>query len=106
LSKINNELEKLQIILPIGSLITLKILKKISDSVKTLMSLNCGKIGERLKRTPLLKTLQTTERTGLPPSWFLVLYNSNTMDLKTIRKMSQQLGVNPYFLKEYDVAKN
>jgi DNA polymerase-3 subunit delta len=43
LSKINNELEKLQIILPIGSLITLKILKKILDSVKTLMSLNCGK---------------------------------------------------------------
>jgi hypothetical protein len=42
LSKINNELEK-QIILPIGSLITLKILKKILDSVKTLMSLNCGK---------------------------------------------------------------
>jgi DNA polymerase-3 subunit delta len=47
LSKINNEW-KLQIILPIGSLITLKILKKIFDSVKTLMSLNCRKaIGER-----------------------------------------------------------
>jgi hypothetical protein len=84
LSKINNELEKLQIILPIGSLITLKILKKISDSVKTLMSLNYGKIGERLKRTPLLKTLQTTEREpGYHQFSFWFFINSNTMDLKT-----------------------
>jgi DNA polymerase-3 subunit delta len=47
LSKINNELEKLQIILPIGSLITPKDIEENIDSVKTLMFLNRKAIGER-----------------------------------------------------------
>jgi DNA polymerase-3 subunit delta len=64
LSKINNELEKLQIILPIGSLIT----KDIEENIGFSKDFNVFELrkaigeGTNLKRTPLLKTLQTIRK--------------------------------------------
>jgi hypothetical protein len=43
-------------------LITPKDIEENIDSVKTLMSLNCGKERNQLKATPLLKTLQTIRK--------------------------------------------
>jgi DNA polymerase-3 subunit delta len=65
LSKINNELEKLQIILPIGSLITPKDIEENIGFSKDFNVFELRKaIGEgtNLKHTPLLKTLQTIRK--------------------------------------------
>ncbi|MDD5149080.1 MAG: DNA polymerase III subunit delta [Flavobacterium sp.] len=114
LSKINNELEKLQIILPKGSTITPK---HIEDNIGFSKDFNVFElrkaIGERNqfkaytiadnfaqnpKDNPIVMT------TSLVFGFFVQLLKYHGLKDRNPKNVASVLGVNPFFLKEYDVA--
>ena len=114
LSKINNELEKLQIILPAGSTINPQhIEENIGFSkdfnnfelLNALGSRNQAKafhiahyFSENPKANPLVVT------TGLVFGFFVKILKYHGLKDRNPSKVASALGVNPYFLKDYDVA--
>ena len=114
LSKINNELEKLQIILPIGSAITPKDIEEnigfskdfnVFELRKALGERNQIKaytIAENFAQNPKDNPIVVT--TSLVFNFFIQLLKYHGLKDKNPKNVAAVLGVNPFFLKEYDVA--
>ena len=114
LSKRNNELEKLQIILPVGSTITpLHVEENIGFSKdfnvfelrKALGERNQLKaytIAENFAQNPKDNPIVMT--TSLVFGFFIQLLKYHGLKDRNPKNVAAVIGVNPFFLKEYDVA--
>jgi DNA polymerase-3 subunit delta len=114
LGKINNELEKLQIILPAGSTISAKDIEENIGFSKDFNIFELRKaIGERNqlksykiaqyfsdnpKDNPMVMTI------GLIFSFFVQILQYHGLKDKNPKNVAAVLKVNPFFLKDYDVA--
>jgi len=114
LSKINNELEKLQIILPIGSTITphhieenigfskdfnvFELRKAIGDRNQLRAYTIADNFAQNPKDNPIVMT------TSLVFSFFVQLLKYHGLKDKNPNNVAKVLGVNPFFLKDYDIA--
>jgi DNA polymerase-3 subunit delta len=114
LSKINNELEKLQIILPKGSTITPK---HIEENIGFSKDFNVFELQSALGSRNQLKAYQIAQyfsdnprdnpmvvTTGLIFTFFVKLLKYHGLKDRNPKNVAAVLGVNPFFLKEYDVA--
>jgi DNA polymerase-3 subunit delta len=108
--EINNELQKLQIILPKGRITPKDIEENIGFSKDFNVFELRKAIGERnqLKPTPLPKISRTIRKKIL---WWLLLgfffiqlLKYHGLKDRNPKNVAAVIGVNPYFLKEYDVA--
>jgi DNA polymerase-3 subunit delta len=114
LSKINNELEKLQIILPKGSLITAKHIEENIGFSKDFNVFELRKaIGERnqLKAYTIADNFAQNPKdnpivvtTSLVFSFFVQLLKYHGLKDRNPKNVAAVLGVNPFFLKDYDTA--
>lgn len=114
LSKINNELEKLQLILPKGSTITAHDIEENIGFSKDFNVFELRKaIGERnqLKAYTIAKNFANNPKdnpivmtTGLVFSFFVQLLKYHGLKDKNPKNVAAALGVNPFFLKDYDIA--
>ena len=114
LSKINNELEKLQIILPKGSTISPKDIEENIGFSKDFNVFELRKaIGERnqLKAYTIAENFANNPKdnpmvvtTSLVFGYFVQLLKYHGLKDKNPKNVASVLGVNPFFLKEYDVA--
>jgi DNA polymerase-3 subunit delta len=114
LSKINNELEKLQIILPAGSTISAKDIEEnigfskdynvfeLRKAIGERNQLKAYKIAENFAQNPKDNPLVMT--TGLVFGFFIQLLKYHGLKDKNPKNVASVLGVNPFFLKDYDVA--
>jgi DNA polymerase-3 subunit delta len=114
LSKINNELEKLQIILPAGSTITAKDIEEnigfskdynvfeLRKAIGERNQLKAYKIADNFAQNPKDNPLVMT--TGLVFGFFIQLLKYHGLKDKNPKNVASVLGVNPFFLKDYDVA--
>ncbi|WP_343588305.1 DNA polymerase III subunit delta [Flavobacterium sp.] len=114
LSKINNELEKLQIILPRGTMITAEHIEEnigfskdynvfeLRKAIGERNQLKAYKIAENFAHNPKEYPLVMT--TGLVFGFFVQLLKYHGLKDKNPKNVASALGVNPYFLKEYDLA--
>ena len=114
LSKINNELEKLQIILPQGTMITAEHIEEnigfskdynvfeLRKAIGERNQLKAYKIAENFAHNPKEYPLVMT--TGLVFGFFVQLLKYHGLKDKNPKNVASALGVNPYFLKEYDLA--
>ena len=114
LSKINNELEKLQIILPQGSTITphhieenigfskdfnvFELRKAIGDRNQLRAYTIADNFAQNPKDNPIVMT------TSLIFSFFVQLLKYHGLKDRNPKNVAAALGVNPFFLKDYDVA--
>ncbi|MFV5696418.1 DNA polymerase III subunit delta [Flavobacterium sp. LB3P122] len=114
LSKINNELEKLQIILPEGSTITPK---HIEENIGFSKDFNVFELRKALGERNQLKAYTIAENfaqnpkdnpmvvtTSLVFGFFIQLLKYHGLKDRNPKNVAAVLGVNPFFLKEYDVA--
>ncbi|MFE3871607.1 DNA polymerase III subunit delta [Flavobacterium sp. ZS1P70] len=114
LSKINNELEKLQIILPAGSTITPK---HIEENIGFSKDFNVFELRKALGERNQLKAYTIAENfaqnpkdnpmvvtTSLVFGFFIQLLKYHGLRDRNPKNVAAVLGVNPFFLKEYDVA--
>lgn len=114
LSKINNELEKLQIILPKGSMITAK---DIEENIGFSKDFNVFELRNALGTKNQLKSYQIVQYfaenpkdnnivmvIGLVYSFFVQLLKYHGTKDKNPTNLAKVLGVSPYFLKDYDIA--
>ena len=114
LSKINNELEKLQIILPKGSMITPKHIEENIGFSKDFNVFELRKsLGERnqLKSYKIVNYFAENPKennivmvVGLVFSFYVQLLKYHGLKDKNPNNVAKVLGVNPFFLKDYDVA--
>jgi DNA polymerase-3 subunit delta len=114
LSKINNELEKLQIILPAGSTINPKHIEENIGFSKDFNVFELRKaIGERnqLKAYTIAENFANNPKenpmvvtTSLVFNFFVQLLKYHGLKDRNPKNVATVLGVNPFFLKEYDVA--
>ena len=114
LSKINNELEKLQIILPKGSTITPKHIEENIGFSKDFNVFELRKaIGERnqLKAYTIADNFAQNPKdnpmvvtTSLVFRFFVQLLKYHGLKDRNPKNVAAVLGVNPFFLKEYDIA--
>ncbi|CAD0008101.1 MULTISPECIES: DNA polymerase III subunit delta [Flavobacterium] len=114
LSKINNELEKLQIILPQGTVITPQHIEEnigfskdynvfeLRKAIGERNQLKAYKIAENFAHNPKEYPLVMT--TGLVFGFFVQLLKYHGLKDKNPKNVATAIGVNPYFLKEYDLA--
>lgn len=114
LSKINNELEKLQIILPVGSTITphhieenigfskdfnnFELLKALGSRNQVKSFQIVAYFAENQKANPLVVTTSTVF------GFFVKILKYHGLKDKNPTKVASALGVSPYFLKDYDLA--
>ncbi len=114
LSKINNELEKLQIILPKGSTISPKHIEdnigfskdynvfELRNALGAKNQLKAYKIvhyfAENPKENPMVVT------TSLVFSFFIQLLKYHGLKDRNPNNVASVLGVSPFFLKDYDLA--
>jgi len=114
LSKINNELEKLQIILPVGSTISANDIEEnigfskdynvfeLRKAIGERNQLRAYKIAENFAQNPKDNPIVMT--TGLVFGFFIQLLKYHGLKDKNPKNVASALGVNPFFLKDYDVA--
>lgn len=114
LSKINNELEKLQIVLPKGSVISAKHIEEnigfskdynvfeLRKALGEKNQLKAYKIAQYFAENPKDNPLVMT--TSLVFSFFVQLLQYHGLKDKNPKNVAAALKVNPYFLKDYDVA--
>jgi len=114
LSKINNELEKLQIILPKGSTITPKHIEEnigfskdfnifeLRKAIGDRNQLKAYTIADNFAQNPKDNPIVVT--TSLVFSFFVQLLKYHGLKDKNPKNVAAALGVNPFFLKDYDVA--
>ncbi|WP_432221543.1 DNA polymerase III subunit delta [Flavobacterium sp. TMP13] len=114
LSKINNELEKLQIILPQGTMITPHHIEEnigfskdynvfeLRKAIGERNQLKAYKIADNFAQNPKEYPLVMT--TALIFGFFIQLLKYHGLKDKNPKTVAAAIGVNPYFLKEYDVA--
>ena len=114
LSKINNELEKLQIIIPKGNTITAK---HIEDNIGFSKDFNVFELRKAIGDRNQLKAYQIAQyfadnpkdnpmvvTTSLVFSFFVNLLQYHGLKDKNPKNVASVLKVNPYFLKDYDIA--
>jgi len=114
LSKINNELEKLQIILPVGSTINPK---HIEENIGFSKDFNVFELRKALGERNQLKAYTIAENfaqnpkdnpmvvtTSLVFGFFIQLLKYHGLKDRNPKNVAAVLGVNPFFLKDYDVA--
>ncbi len=114
LSKINNELEKLQIILPKGHLINAK---DIEENIGFSKDFNVFELQNALGSKYQLKAYQIAQyfadnpkdnpmvvTTSLVFSFFIKVLKYHGLKDKNPKTVAPVLGVSPFFLKDYDVA--
>jgi DNA polymerase-3 subunit delta len=114
LSKVSNELDKLTIILPKGSTITPKIIEdnigiskdynvfEFRKAIGERDQLKAYKIAEYFSQNPKDNPLVVT--TGLVFGFFSQLLQYHGLKDKTPSNAAKLLRVNPYFIKDYDIA--
>lgn len=114
LSKINNELEKLMIILPKGSTITPNVIEEnigiskdynvfeLRKAIGERDQLKAYKIADYFSNNPKDNPLVVT--TGLVFGFFSQLLQYHGQKDKSPANIAKVLKVNPYFVKDYDVA--
>lgn len=114
LSKINNELEKLTIILPEGSTITPKDIEEnigiskdynvfeFRKAIGERDQLKAYRIADYFAQNPKDNPLVMT--TGLVFGFFSQLLQYHGLKDKSQANVAKLLRVNPYFVKDYDVA--
>ncbi|MCC9070084.1 DNA polymerase III subunit delta [Flavobacterium sp. F-65] len=114
LSKINNELEKLQIILPKGTAITPTHIEEnigfskdynvfeLRKAIGERNQVKAYKIAENFAHNP--KDYPIVMTTGLIFGFFIQLLKYHGLKDKNPKNVATAIGVNPYFLKEYDLA--
>ena len=114
LGKINNELVKLQIVLPKGSAITAKDIEENIGFSKDFNVFELRKaIGERnqLKAYTIAENFANNPKenpmvvtTSLVFGFFIQLLKYHGLKDRNPKNVAAVLGVNPFFMKEYDVA--
>ena len=114
LEKINNELDKLQIILPLGSTISANDIEEnigfskdynifeLRKAIGEMNQLKSYKIAQYFSENPKDHPLVMT--TGMLFSFFVQLLQYHGLKDKNPKNVAAILKVNPYFLKDYDVA--
>ena len=114
LEKINNELEKLQIILPVGSTISANDIEEnigfskdfnifeLRKAIGEKNQLKSYKIAQYFSENPKDHPLVMT--TGMLFSFFVQLLQYHGLKDKNPKNVAAALKVNPFFLKDYDVA--
>jgi DNA polymerase-3 subunit delta len=114
LSKISNELDKLTIILPAGSTITPKIIEdnigiskdynvfEFRKAIGERDQLKAYKIADYFAQNPKDNPLVMT--TGLVFGFFSQLLLYHGLKDKSPGNVAKTLKVNPYFVKDYDIA--
>lgn len=114
LSKINNELEKLQIILPKGSTITPKHIEdnigfskdfnvfELRKAIGDRNQLRAYTIADNFAQNPKDNPIVVT--TSLVFSFFVQLLKYHGLKDKNPNNVAKVLGVNPFFMKDYDIA--
>ena len=114
LSKINNELEKLQIILPKGSTITPKHIEEnigfskdfnvfeLRKAIGDKNQLKAYTIADNFSHNP--KDYPIVLTTGLVFGFFVQLLKYHGLKDKNPNNVAKILAVNPFFLKDYDIA--
>lgn len=114
LEKINNELDKLQIILPLGSTISANDIEEnigfskdynifeLRKAIGEMNQLKSYKIAQYFSENPKDHPLVMT--TGMLFSFFVQLLQYHGLKDKNPKNVATILKVNPYFLKDYDVA--
>lgn len=114
LSKINNELEKLQIILPKGSTITPMHIEEnigfskdfnvfeLRKAIGEKNQLKAYTIADNFAQNPKDNPIVIT--TALVFGFFIQLLKYHGLKDKNPKNVASVLVVNPFFLKEYDVA--
>jgi DNA polymerase-3 subunit delta len=114
LEKINNELEKLQIILPVGSTISAHDIEEnigfskdfnifeLRKAIGEMNQLKSYKIAQYFSDNPKDHPLVMT--TGMLFSFFVQLLQYHGLKDKNPKNVAGVLKVNPFFLKDYDVA--
>lgn len=114
LNKINNELEKLQIILPKGSTITPQHIEEnigfskdfnvfeLRKAIGDKNQLKAYTIADNFAQNPRDNPIVVT--TSLVFSFFVQLLKYHGLKDKNPSNVAKALGVNPYFLKDYDIA--
>ncbi|MCW2118914.1 DNA polymerase III subunit delta [Flavobacterium sp. 7A] len=114
LSKINNELEKLKVILPKGSTITAHDIEEnigfskdfnvfeLRKAIGERNQLKAYKIAANFAQNPKDNPMVMT--TGLVFGFFIQLLKYHGTKDKNPKTVASVIGVNPYFMKEYDVA--
>jgi DNA polymerase-3 subunit delta len=114
LSKINNELDKLQIILPKGSTITPKHIEdnigfskdfnvfELRKAIGDRNQLRAYTIADNFAQNPKDNPIVMT--TSLVFSFFVQLLKYHGLKDKNPSNVAKVLGVNPFFLKDYDIA--
>ena len=114
LSKINNELEKLQIILPKGSIISAK---HIEENIGFSKDFNVFELQNALGSKNQFKAYQIAQyfsdkpkdnpmvvTTSLVFSFFIKLLKYHGLKDRNPNNVAKVLGVSPFFLKDYDLA--
>ncbi|RWX00352.1 DNA polymerase III subunit delta [Flavobacterium cerinum] len=114
LSKISNELDKLMIILPKGSTITPKVIEdnigiskdynvfELRKAIGEKDQLKAYKIADYFSQNPKDNPLVMT--TGLVFGFFSQLLQYHGLKDKNPSNVAKLLKVNPYFVKDYDIA--
>jgi len=114
LEKINNELEKLQIILPVGSTISAHDIEEnigfskdynifeLRKAIGEKNQLKSYKIAQYFSENPKDHPLLMT--TGMLFSFFVQLLQYHGLKDKNPKNVAAVLKVNPFFLKDYDIA--
>ena len=114
LSKINNELEKLQIILPKGSTITPKDIEEnigFSKDYNNFELINALGSRNQLKAYQIVNYFAENEKanplvvtTGTVFGFFVKLLKYHGLKDRNPKNVAAVLAVNAYFLKDYDIA--
>ena len=114
LSKINNELEKLQIILPKGSMITPKHIEEnigFSKDFNNFELLNALGSRNQLKAYQIVQYFSDNQKanplvvtTSTVFGFFVKILKYHGLKDKNPKNVASVLGVSPYFLKDYDLA--
>lgn len=114
LSKINNELEKLRIILPKGTMITAKHIEEnigFSKDFNNFELINALGNRNQLKAYQIAQYFSENEKanpmvvtTSTVFGFFVKLLKYHGLKDRTPKNVAAVLGINSYFLKDYDVA--
>lgn len=114
LNKINNELEKLQIILPVGSTITPKHIEEnigfskdynnfeLLNALGSRNQLKAFQIVQYFSDNPKANPLVVTTSTIF--GFYIKILKYHGLKDRNPKNVASALGVSPYFLKDYDVA--
>jgi DNA polymerase-3 subunit delta len=114
LSKINNELEKLQIILPKGSTITPKHIEEnigFSKDFNNFELLNALGSRNQMKAFQIVQYFSDNQKanplvvtTSTVFGFFIKILKYHGLKDRNPKNVASVLGVSPYFLKDYDLA--